>query len=63
MQEYLLQDVERIVELHNSYISRPKKSIDIEYLLNTYKPDVVLYEKMGAFFYNNRYDEIFNNYK
>lgn len=63
LQEYLLQDVERLVVLHNSDISKPKLDIDIEYLLTVYKPNVVLYEKMGAFFYNHRYEEIFGNYK
>lgn len=63
MKEYLLQDIETLIVVHNSDISRPKKQIDIDYLLNYYKPDVVLYEKMGAFFYGHNYVDVFGNWK
>lgn len=63
MKEYLLQDVKTIIYSHNSGISSPKKYIDVETMIEKYKPDIVVYEKMGAFFYGYGYDVVFGNMK
>ena len=63
MRNYLLQDIKTIVYSHNCDMSSPKKFIDVKRLVEEYKPDIVVYEKMGAFFYGHGYDAVFENYR
>ena len=62
MKNYLLQDVKTIIYTHNSGVSSPKKFIDVKRLLEKYKPDIVVYEKMGGFFYGHGYNTVFGNH-
>ena len=61
MKPYLLQDINTIVYSHSRDIHNPKKKIDIEYMLDKYKPDVVVLQKMEALFHWENYDETFGN--
>lgn len=63
LNKYLLQDIENVIVTHNIDVSSPKKNIDINYLLDRYKPDIVIYEKMGAFFYGHHYSDVFGTTK
>lgn len=63
LNKYLLQDIETLVVTHNIDVSSPKKNIDIKYLLDKYKPQIVLYEKMGANFYGHHYSDVFGTTK
>ena len=63
LQKYLSQDIETIVLCHNMDIARPKESIDLERLLQTYKPDIVVYEKMGGIFFSESCYSNFKNWK
>ena len=61
MKPYLLQDINTIVYSHSRDIHSPKKKIDIEYMLDKYKPDVVVLQKMEALFHWENYHETFGN--
>lgn len=61
MKPYLLQDINTIVYSHSRDIHNPKKKIDIEYMLDKYKPDVVVLQKMEALFHWENYHETFGN--
>ena len=63
MSRYLIQDVETIIYAHNMDVSKPKENIDINWLIKEYNPDIVVYEKMGAFFYSYNYEGIFKYWK
>lgn len=63
MHNYFMQDVAALIQCHNSDLSSPKKKIDIQYMLDSYKPDIVIYEKAGLFMYGNTYDESFSRVK
>lgn len=60
MHDYLMQDIGTLINCHNSDLGSPKKKIDIQYMLDFYKPDIVVYEKAGLFMYGNTYDESFS---
>ena len=62
MCNYLLQDIRIVVYTHCSGISSPKKFIDVKRLIEEYEPDIVVYEKMGSFFYGHGYNAVFENY-
>lgn len=63
MYDYLMQDIGTLIECHNSDLSSPKQKIDVQYMLDFYKPDIVIYEKAGLFMYGNTYDESFSRVK
>lgn len=58
---YLLQDIQTIVYSHSRDIHKPKERIDIEYMLDKYKPDVVVLQKMEALFHWENHHETFGN--
>ena len=59
--KYLLQDVHMIVYSHSRDLHKEKGKIDIEYMLDRYKPDIVLFQKMEAFGYREGYEEMLGN--
>lgn len=63
MHDYLMQDIGTLIECHNSDLSSPKQKIDVQYMLDFYKPDIVIYEKAGLFMYGNTFDESFSRVK
>ena len=63
MRPYLMQDFGKVVYVHNIDIRNPKKDIDIHYLLETYKPKIVIYEKMASFFFGHNYDSVFGTWR
>lgn len=58
---YLLQDVHMIIFSHSRDLHKEKGRIDIQYMLDRYKPDVVLFQKMEAFGYREGYEEMLGN--
>ena len=61
MAEYMLQDISTIVVSSNSGVSAPRKKIDVDAMIAEFKPDIVVYEKMGAFFYGHNYSGVFDD--
>lgn len=61
LKKYLLQDVHMIVYSHSRDLHKEKGRIDIEYMLDRYKPDIVLFQKMEAFGYREGYEEMLGN--
>lgn len=61
MKPYLIQDVETIIYSHSRDIRKPKKSIDVENMLDRYKPDIVVFTKMEAFFFWESFDAMLGN--
>lgn len=61
LKKYLLQDVHMIVYSHSRDLHKEKGKIDIEYMLDRYKPDIVLFQKMEAFGYREGYEEMLGN--
>ena len=59
--KYLMQDVHMIVYSHSRDLHKEKGKIDIEYMLDRYKPDIVLFQKMEAFGYREGYEEMLGN--
>lgn len=50
-----------IVYSHSLDLHRKKGRIDIEYMIDRYKPDIVLFQKMEAFGYSEGYEEMLGN--
>lgn len=63
LKPYLIQDVNTIVYSHSRDIQPPKKKIDITYLLDHYKPDIVLFSKMESYFFWETYETMLGNMK
>lgn len=61
LKKYLLQDVHMIVYSHSRDLHKEKGKIDIAYMLDRYKPDIVLFQKMEAFGYREGYEEMLGN--
>lgn len=61
LKKYLLQDIHMIIYSHSRDIHKSKGKIDIEYMLDRYKPDVVLFQKMEAFGYREGFEEMLGN--
>jgi len=60
---YFLQDVHTMIFSHSRDLSKIKGKVDLQYMLDRYKPDVVLFLKMEAFFFAESYHEMFGNWK
>lgn len=50
-----------IVYSHSLDLHRKKGRIDIDYMIDRYKPDIVLFQKMEAFGYREGYEEMLGN--
>lgn len=50
-----------IVYGHSRDLHKEKGRIDIEYMLDRYKPDIVLFLNMEAFGYREGYEEMLGN--
>lgn len=50
-----------IVYSHLRDLHKEKCRIDIEYMLDRYKPDIVLFQKMEALGYREGYEEMLGN--
>ena len=50
-----------IIYSHSRDIKKDKGRIDIEYMLDRYKPDIVLFQKMEAFGYREGFEEMLGN--
>lgn len=61
LKKYLIQDVHMIIYSHSRDIKKDKGRIDIEYMLDRYKPDIVLFQKMEAFGYREGFEEMLGN--
>lgn len=61
LKKYLLQDVHMIIFSHSRDLHKEKGRIDIAYMLDRYKPDVVLFQKMEAFGYREGFEEMLGN--
>lgn len=61
LKKYLLQDVHMIIYSHSRDLHKEKGRIDIVYMLDRYKPDVVLFQKMEAFGYREGFEEMLGN--
>lgn len=61
MKPYLIQDIETIIYSHSRDIRKPKESINVEYMLNRYNPDIVVFTKMEAFFFWESYEAMLGN--
>ena len=61
MKPYLMQDIWTIIYSHSRDIRKPKTKIDIEYMLDRYSPDIVVFTKMEAFFFWESFDAMFGN--
>ena len=60
--KYVMQDTYQVIFSHNIDIRDRKKSIDVEKMIDTYKPDIVLYEKAGLFFFGYNYSGVFGTW-
>lgn len=61
--EYLMQDIKEIVLCHNVDAFDPKQSIDLNQLLQRYKPKIVIYEKAAIGLFCNSYQANFGKWK
>lgn len=59
--KYLLQDVHMIVYSHSRDLHKEKGKIYIAYMLDRYKPNIVLFQQMEAFGYREGYEEMLGN--
>ena len=50
-----------IVYSHSRDLHKEKGKFDIAYMLDRYKPDIVLFQKMEAFGYREGYEEMLGN--
>ena len=58
-----MQDIGTIVFCHNRDIRKPKKNIDLERMIQTYKPNIVIYEKAGFTLFVDSYHANFGSWK
>lgn len=63
MEKYLMQDIGTIVFCHNREVRKPKKNIDLERMIQTYKPNIVIYEKAGFTLFVDSYHANFGSWK
>lgn len=63
LKKYLMQDIGTIVFSHNMDVLKPKTNIDLERMIQLYKPEIVVFEKTGLGFYRDSYQSIFSRWK
>ena len=63
LRDYLMQDISTIVISHNTDVLKPKRNIDLEQMLQKYKPDFVIYEKAAIGLFCNSFQANFGNWK
>ena len=62
MKPYLLQDVGTVIYTHNMDTHSPRTSIDLPWLMETYHPDIVIYEKLTSILFANGYNDNFGRW-